>query len=70
MADWRYRDAHEFVLGDSLGFTFILDAVVALGVKDADVREKLAWYEQQINLHSSKPSPTPVPPAAGKAELR
>ena len=32
MADWRYRDAHEFALGSSLGFTFLLDALVALGV--------------------------------------
>ena len=32
MADWRYRDAHEFALGASLGLTFILDALVAFGV--------------------------------------
>ena len=47
-----------------------VEAVVALGVKDADVREKLAWYEQEINRHSSKTSPTTAPPATGKAELR
>ena len=47
-----------------------IDAVVALGVKDADVREKLAWYEQEINRHSSKPAPTTAPPATGKSELR
>ena len=47
-----------------------IEAVVALGVKDADVREKLAWYEQEINRHSSKPAPTTAPPATGKAELR
>ena len=46
-----------------------IDAVVALGVKDADVREKLAWYEQQIELHRSI-APTTAPPATGKAELR
>ena len=47
-----------------------IDAVVALGVKDADVREKLAWYEQEINRHSSNPAPTTAPPATGKPELR
>ena len=47
-----------------------VEAVVALGVKDADVREKLAWYEQQIELHRSKPAPTTAPPATGKSELR
>ncbi len=47
-----------------------VEAVVALGVKDADVREKLAWYEQQIELHRSKTAPTTAPPATGKAELR
>ena len=36
----------------------------------ADVREKLAWYEQEINRHSSKLAPTTAPPATGKAELR
>ena len=47
-----------------------VDAVVALGVKDADAREKLAWYEQEINRHRSKPAPTTPPPATGKSELR
>ena len=47
-----------------------IDAVVALGVKDADVREKLAWYEQEINRHSSNRAPTTAPPATGKSELR
>ena len=32
MGDWRFRDAHEFALGAALGFTFLLDAMVALGV--------------------------------------
>ena len=31
-----------------------IEAVVALGVKDADVREKLAWYEQQKKPPSSE----------------
>ena len=48
-----------------------IDAVVALGVKDADVREKLAWYEQMVHRHTH-PShhATTAPPATGKAELR
>lgn len=31
MADWRLRDAHEFALGAALGFSFFLDALLALG---------------------------------------
>ena len=37
MADWRNRDAHEFALGASLGFTFLIDACVALEVFVAGV---------------------------------
>ena len=48
-----------------------IDAVVALGVKDADVREKLAWYEQEINRHRHPiHHATTALPATGKAELR
>ena len=48
-----------------------IEAVVALGVKDADVREKLAWYEQEINRHRHPGHhATTAPPATGKSELR
>lgn len=32
MADWSYRDAHEFALGACLGVTCVLDMAVCLGV--------------------------------------
>lgn len=32
MADWSYRDAHEFALGASLAFTTILEVLVCIGV--------------------------------------
>ena len=31
MADWSYRDAHEFALGASLAFTAILDVLACMG---------------------------------------
>ena len=32
MADWSYRDAHEFALGASLAFTTLLEVLVCIGV--------------------------------------